>query len=99
MFLSFKDRDTLLSTIFSQLLIKVQVKSCKLIMLTYFTIVSIVFPLSPGSISFLYVLEVCICLSIASNTSSKFAMWHPSTCEGAMNAKNGKLSYLLLVEY
>jgi hypothetical protein len=101
MFLSSKDRDTLFSTTFSQLLIKVQVEGCKLIMLRYITLVSVVFPSSSCSIlgQFQYVGEVCICLSTASNASSKFSMWHPSTCEGAMNAKNENLSYDLLLEY
>ena len=43
--------------------------------------------------------EVCICLSTALKVTSKFTMSHPSTCEGAMSAKNEKLHYVLLVEY
>ena len=54
MFSSFKDRDTPLSTAFSQLLIQVQVKNCKLIMLRCITIVRVVFLSSPCSISVVF---------------------------------------------
>ena len=54
MFFSFKDRDTPLSTTFSQLLIQVQVKSCKLIMLRCITIVNVVFLSSPCWISVVF---------------------------------------------
>ena len=54
MFFSFKDRDTPFSTTFSQVLIKLQVRSGKLIMLRYFTIVSMVFPSSPCSIAVIF---------------------------------------------
>ena len=54
MFLSFKDRDTPFSTTFIQLLMKLQVKSCKFIMLRYFTIASVVFPSSRCSISVVF---------------------------------------------
>ena len=93
--------EILLSTTFSQLLIKWQVKNCKLNMLRYITILSIVFPcsISINSHYFQYIWEVCTCLSTASNVSSKFTMLHPSTCESTMNAKNGKLGCVLLLEY
>ena len=54
MFLTIKDRGTLFSTAFSQLLIREQVKCCKLNMLTCITNVSAVFPSSPGSISVVF---------------------------------------------
>ena len=81
MSLTFKDRDTPLSTIFSQLLIREQGQCCKLKMLICITNVSVVFPSSPGFISVVFpmsFLEVYICLSTASNMSSKFTMSHPS---------------------
>ena len=31
--------------------------------------------------------------------SSKFAVSHPSTCEDAINVKNEKCDYIILVEY
>ena len=44
-------------------------------------------------------LFVEFCLSKASNMSSKFSMPHPSPCQSAMNVKDEKLGYILLVEY
>ena len=43
--------------------------------------------------------QVCIYLPTASNMSSKFTMPHPSICQSAMNVKDVKLGYILLVEY
>ena len=54
MFSSFKDRVTPLFTTSSQLLIQVQVKNCKLIVLGYITIVRVVFLSSPCSISVVF---------------------------------------------
>ena len=50
MFVTFKGRDTPLSTTFSQVLIEEQAQSCKLNMLICIINVSIVFPSTPGSI-------------------------------------------------
>ena len=54
MFLTFKDRDTPFSSIFSQLLIRDHIQYCKLNMVIYITNVSVVFPSSPGPISIVF---------------------------------------------
>ena len=80
MLLSFKDRDTPFSTTFRQLLIKVQVKSCKLIMLRYFTIVNVVFASSLCSISVVFsVFEMfaSVCLQLQSCHPSSLCGIHP----------------------
>ena len=99
MFLTFKDRDTPLSTIFSQLLITEQGQSCELKMLICITIVSVVFPSSPGFISvvfpmFFFEKFTSVCLQL--QTSSKFTMSHPSTCEGAVHEKHEILDSVIL---
>ena len=99
MFLTFKDRETPLSTIFSQLLIREQGQCCKLKMLICITNVRVVFPSSPGFISVVFPMfswEVYICLSTASNMSSKFTVSHPSTCKGAVHEKHETLASVLL---
>ena len=54
MFLTFTDRDTLFSSIFSQLLIREHIQYCKLNMLIYITNVIVVIPSSPGPISVVF---------------------------------------------
>ena len=76
MLLSFKDRDTPFSTAFSQLLIKLQVKSCKLI----FAIVSVVFPSSPCSISVvfnMFAMFASVCLQLQTRHPSSACRIHP----------------------
>ena len=78
-FLRFKDKNTPFSTNFSQLLIKLQVRSCKLIMLRYFTIVSVVFPSSPCSIAVVFNMFVkfaSVCLQLQTRHPSSARRIH-----------------------
>ena len=80
MFLSFKDKDTPFSTTFSQLLIKVQIKSCELIILRYFTIASVVFPSSPCSVSVVFNMFgkfASVCLQLQTRHPSSLCRIHP----------------------
>ena len=103
MFLTIKDRDSLFSCIFRQILIREHIQYCKLNMLICITNVSVVLPSSPGRISIVFpMFSMCFTsLHLFAYSFKHIIQVHciaSIACESDINLKHERLDYVLLLK-